>query len=188
MELIPEQFDPYVENLSYLTEPPYLYYWSAALALLILLWIIRSYRQNHRPIVPFKSQGGSIEIAPKTLRGIIQQTVKSVDGVEKVHCRHYVRSRGLRVKIGIHLHASARLKEVESEIKNQIRSVLWEQFGMERIEPIDIKVTRLIGDHDSPPRPAESTDPESTPEPVREHEGDHETESTGEPFKESKTP
>lgn len=146
MDIIPEQIKPYLDDLSHLTEPPYLYMWTTVLVLLVILLLIRSYRRSHRPIVPFKSQGGSVEIAPHTLRGIIQQTVLGVEGVHKVNCRHSVRGRALKVKVAIHLHASARLKEVESEIKKQIRALLWEQFGMEKIEPIDIKVVKLVGE------------------------------------------
>lgn len=154
MDILPEQIKPYVENLSHLTEPPYLYMWTSVLALLLVLYLVRSYRKSRRPIVPFKSEGGSVEIAPHTLRGIIQQSALSVDGVEKAHCRHYVQGRGLKVKVAIHLHATARLKEVENDIKKQIRAVLWDQFGMEKVDPIDIKVVKLVGEA---PRPNNQT-------------------------------
>ncbi|MCC5834477.1 MAG: hypothetical protein JJU20_07075 [Opitutales bacterium] len=146
MDIFPEQIQSYLDELSYLTEPPYIYLWTTIIVLLVVLYLIRSYRRSHRPIVPFKTEGGSIEIAPHTLRGIIQQSVLTVAGVQKVNCRHYVRGRSLKVKIAIHLQATARLKEVESEIKKQVRGILWEQFGMENIEPIDIKVVKLVGE------------------------------------------
>lgn len=149
--IVPEQIKPYLESLSHLTEPPYLYMWTSVIALLLVLYFVRSYRKSRRPIVPFKSEGGAVEIAPHTLRGIIQQSALSVEGVEKAHCRHYVRGRSLKVKVSIHLHASARLKEVENDIKKQIRAILWEQFGMEKVDPIDIKVVKLVGEP-NPPR------------------------------------
>lgn len=134
------------DALGHLLEPPYLQMMGGAFVLLVVVFLVQRWRYNHRPIIPFRSQGGHVEIAPQTLRGILQYAAASVDGVEKAVCRHYPRGRALKVRVSIHLRASARLKDVESGIKRQIRDILNEQFGMERVEPIDIRVVKLIGE------------------------------------------
>lgn len=137
---------PYIDSLSHLIHGPYPYMVGLAVLLLLIIWVTHCWRQNHRPIIPFKTEGGTVEIAPQTLRGIIQHTTHSVEGVEKANCRHYVRGKGLRVKVAIHLRASSKLKDVEARIKSQIRTTLFEQFGMENVDPINIRVVKLIGE------------------------------------------
>jgi len=135
-----------VDALQHLLNPPYLYFAAIALVCLALLWGMRSYRRSHKGIVPFKSEGGSIEIAPQTLRGVMQNAANSVEGVEKAACRHFVRGRNVGVKVGIHLRANHKLRDVECCIKQRIRSTLSDQFGMEQVEPIHIRVTRIVGE------------------------------------------
>lgn len=134
------------EILSHLIKAPYLYYAVAAVVLLIGFYVVYSYRRANQGIIPFKTQGGQIEIAPSTLRGVMQNAANSVEGVEKASCRHFLKGRSVGVKVAIHLRANSRLRDVEAHIKQCIRATLYEQFGMENIEPIHIRVTRIIGD------------------------------------------
>ncbi len=48
--------------------------------------------------------------------------------------------------MAIHLRANHRLRDVEATIKKRIRATLLDQFGMETVEPIHIRVTRIVGD------------------------------------------
>jgi uncharacterized alkaline shock family protein YloU len=131
--------------LSYLTEPPYSYYAAATASLLALLWILRSFRKSHRGIVPFKTQGGTIEIAPQTVRGILHNVVQSVDGVHKCSCTHFTKRDRIGIKVSIHLLANHSLRQVETTIKERIRSTLMDQFGMDTVDPINIRVARIVG-------------------------------------------
>ena len=134
------------DMLDYLIQPPYLQYGAILFVLLVVLYIYQAGRRAMRGIVPFKTQGGTIEIAPSTLRGVIQHAATSVEGVEKASCHHFARGQGVGVRVAIHLRANRRLKEVETGIKRRIRATLLDQFGMENVEPIHIRVTRIIGD------------------------------------------
>jgi hypothetical protein len=148
-----------LDNLQALIEPPLIYYAAAVLVLLLaLLYLIHRYRTAHKGIIPFKSQGGTIEIAPQTLRGVMQNAANSVEGVEKAACRHFVKGRRVGVKVALHLRANHRLKDVDNCVKARIRATLLDQFGMETVEPIHIRVTRIVGD------PVASV-PDSEPEP-----------------------
>lgn len=135
-----------IESLEHLLSAPYLYYAAVAVVLLVVLYLVRSYRRAHQGIVPFKTQGGTIEIAPQTLRGVMQNAVNSVEGVDKATCRHFMKGRNLGVKVAVHLRANHRLKQVESLVKERIRATLLDQFGMESVDPIHIRVTRIVGD------------------------------------------
>jgi uncharacterized alkaline shock family protein YloU len=135
-----------VESLQHLLTVPYLYYAVVAVVLLIALYLLRAYKRTNQGIVPFKSQGGTIEIAPQTLRGVMQNATNSVEGVERAACRHFLKGRNVGVKVAIHLRANHRLRDVESTIKKRIRATLLDQFGMETVEPIHIRVTRIVGD------------------------------------------
>ena len=139
-------FDNMVNLFGHLVEPPMLYWIVAGLVILVVLWVWYAYRRSTRGIVPFKTQGGTIEIAPGTLRGVIQNAAGSVKGVERASCRHFVKGRRVGVKVAIHLRANNRLKDVDAQVKRCIRNTLFEQFGMESIDPIHIRVTRIIGD------------------------------------------
>ncbi len=132
--------------LGYLTEPPWSYVGILTLIALIVLWVIYAYRKNTQGIIPFKTQGGTIEIAPSTLRGNMQHAVSNVEGVEKASCHHFLKSRRVGVKVAIHLQANSRLKDVEAQIKQCVKATLFEQFGMENIEPIHIRVSKIVGD------------------------------------------
>jgi len=135
-----------VNALQHLLSPPYIYFAALAVGFLVLLWFLRSYRRSHKGIVPFKSQGGTIEIAPHTLRGVMQNAANSVEGVEKAACRHFLKGRNIGVKVAIHLRANHKLRDVETTIKQRIRSTLMDQFGMEQVEPIHIRVSRIVGE------------------------------------------
>lgn len=135
-----------VEPLEHLLSTPYLYYAVVAIVLLVTLYLVHTYRKAHQGIIPFKTQGGTIEIAPQTLRGVMQNAANSVEGVERAACRHFVKGRNVGVKVAVHLRANHRLKDVESLIKKRIRATLLDQFGMETVEPIHIRVTRIVGD------------------------------------------
>jgi hypothetical protein len=151
--------------LQRLIHPPEVYYLCACiLVLLLVLYAIRRYRTSCKGIVPFKGQGGTVEVAPKTLRGLLQNAANSVEGVEKAHCRHFVKGRRLGIKVSLHLSAQSRLKDVELRVKRRIRDTLQDQFGMENVEPIHIRVTRIIGD---PLPTTPSTDFDEEPEPQR---------------------
>jgi len=146
METLTETFRCSVDTLQKWSTYPYFYQLAAALALLAcLLFLYIHWRRRHRGIEPFRSEGGRIEIAPHTVRSIVQYAAKGVHGVEYAQC-HLYPGRRLRVDIAIHLIASARLREVDTEIKERVRSALKQQFGIEQVSPINIRVKKLIGD------------------------------------------
>ncbi|MEY2999942.1 MAG: hypothetical protein RL648_156 [Verrucomicrobiota bacterium] len=130
---------------SHLLQPPYAYYAAVAASLFILLLVIRAYRKSHRAIVPFKTQGGNIEIAPHTLRSVMQSAAQSVQGVHKCACQHFIRRHQLGVRVKLQLQANHSLRDVDAAIKERIRTTLLEQFGMETVDPIHIRVSRIVG-------------------------------------------
>ncbi len=133
-------------SLHYLTTPPYLY-GAVGAALLLLLLLVLVFLRRWRSCIPaFESRDGAIEVAPKTLRTVMRNAVNSVEGVERASCRHFRHRRGIGVRVALHLRASHPLREVENQIKQRIRSTVSEQFGMAPIDPIHIKVTRIVGD------------------------------------------
>lgn len=134
------------DTLGHLLQAPYVYMVAVSIGLLAALYLVYSYRRSNQGIVPFKSQGGNIEIAPHTLRGVMQNAANSVEGVEKAVCRHFIKGRKVGVRVAIHLRANHRLRDVENQIKRRIRATLMDQFGMENVEPIHIRVSRIVGD------------------------------------------
>lgn len=138
------------DSLQHLITAPYLYMIGALVLLLAFLYVMVWYRRSRRGIIPFKSEGGSVEISPHTLRSVMQIAASNVQGVEKMECRHILRGNKLGAKVSIELRANYPLREVEAEIKARIRTGLNDQFGIERVEPIHIRVTKIIGEL-SPP-------------------------------------
>jgi uncharacterized alkaline shock family protein YloU len=135
--------------LEHLITPLFLYFAGIIFVLVLFLWLATAWRRNHRPIVPFKTEGGRVEIAPHTLRGILQYAARGVAGVERASCSHAVRRHGLAIRVSIHLRANANLRAVEAEIKRRVRATLQEQFGIEEVASIDIRVSKLVGSPES---------------------------------------
>lgn len=142
-------------SLSFLLHPPYAYLAALAGGLFVLLLILRRYRLSHRPIVPFKTQGGTIEIAPHTLRNVMQGAAQSVEGVHKCTCQHFVRRNQLGVRVTLQMQANHSLRDIDAAIKQRIRATLMDQFGMESVAPIHVRVSRIVGK----PLPQESYTP-----------------------------
>lgn len=154
-------WDLVVESVQHLGRPPYSYFAAVTVGLLVIIYLIHRYRRANRPIIPFRAEGGDVEIAPQTIRGIINGSAQRVMGVETSTCRYEQRGRKLRVQVVIHLRASAKLTDVSAEIKKRVRQALKSHVGMEPtdIDPIKIKVTKIIGDAvpiDDEPEPTES--------------------------------
>ncbi len=138
--------DRLIESLQQLIEPPAVYWLIGTILLgIVFLVMISRYRTRRRGIVPFKSEGGRIEIAPETIRNLIEHAAESVSGVEDVRCR--IR-QGRRLVINLFLTARApiRLQEMDSEIKRRIRTSLKTQFGLENVDSINTKITKVIGE------------------------------------------
>jgi len=139
METLSKLYGPFIE-------PPWIYLILIAVVFLLVLYVIYKYRRVNQGIIPFKTQGGTIEISPHTLRSVIQHATSNVKGVERASCHHFLKGRNIGVRIAIHLQANHRLKDVDASIKRMVRATLLEQFGMENIDPIHIRVTRIIGE------------------------------------------
>jgi uncharacterized alkaline shock family protein YloU len=127
---------------------PYRYGVLAVFALLILLVVIHRMIKARRPISLYRAEGGNVEIARLTLRGLIVGAANRVRGVDHAICHYDQRGRKLRVDVAIHLAGDARLKEVEDDLKKKIRRALEEQIGYEPndVQPINVRVTKIVGE------------------------------------------
>lgn len=157
-----------VDTLQHLIQPPYSYFCAIAVGLFLVLLLVRSYRRAHRPIIPFRAEGGDVEIAPQTIRGLVNGAALRVMGVETAHCQYFQKGRKLRIQLKIHLRASAKLTEVSTEIKRKVRHTLQTHIGMEPtdVDPIRIRVMKIIGDALPTEEPPERPTP--TPAPALE--------------------
>lgn len=136
------------EVFLFLYGEPYRYGVIAVVGLTVLLFIARRLLNARRPIILYRGQGGDVEIARPTLRGLIVGAASRVVGVDHASCKYDQRGRKLRIQISIHLSGGARLKEVEDDLKKKIRNALLQQVGYEPndVQPINVRVTKIIGD------------------------------------------
>ncbi|MEX0323316.1 MAG: hypothetical protein AB3N63_14235 [Puniceicoccaceae bacterium] len=153
-EALSKSYNYLLDLFQHLLEPEFLYPITIGAIILILLWMYYRYKRASQGIIPYKTQGGNIEIAPSTLRGVMQHAANSIEGVERASCRHFIRGRGVGVKVAIHVRSNSKLREIEAQIKGCIRATLFEQFGMEIVEPINIRVTKIVGDPVATPKEA----------------------------------
>ncbi|MCD8482191.1 MAG: alkaline shock response membrane anchor protein AmaP [Verrucomicrobia bacterium] len=128
-----------------MTQPPYLYAVIGLITAILLWWLIVRMRAANRGIVPFKSSGGRVEIAPQTIKTFLQHVVSEADGVEKAHCSFKQKSGRLAVTVKAQVKAQLPLRTIESDIKRRIRSSMRYQFSMENIDPINIRITHISG-------------------------------------------
>lgn len=140
------------------------------LALAVTIYLITRFRRANKPIIPFRAEGGDVEIAPQTIRGLINNSARSVSGVENAHCSYQQKGSKLNVVIKIHLLASSRLVEVEREIKQRVRQSLHLHVGMEpdNVKPIKVRVAKIVGEVQPLPSPSNYEPTESG---VEEMEG-----------------
>lgn len=145
------------ESLQFLLEPPLVFYVVGIfVAFILILYALSRYRRARRGIEPFKSNGGRVEIAPATVKMLIVHVVGDINGVEWVGCslRH---GRKLVVSLALHVRAVTPLREIETETKRKVRYALKHQFGIDQVDAVHIRVTKVIG---SPPVIEEEPEPE----------------------------
>jgi len=148
----------FLNSLQFLLSPPWLYYWGGTTILFaVVLLVLVKWRREHQGIVPFRASGGKVEIAPHTIRSVIKYAVETVEGVEQVVVATQQKGSKIAVTLKLHLLAAVPLKQVDAEIKRRIRKALVHQFGMEQIDPIHLKITKIVGD----PRPVEEVELEA---------------------------
>lgn len=135
---LPESWAPY-------TSTPYIEAILIGLVVLLLVVIVLLNKRWSKDIIPFKAKGGRIEMKPSSLRGILNSVSGSVEGVERVRSKYWQKGRKLGVKLWIQLHVTARLEDVETELKHRIRQTMKTQLGMDEVDPIHIKVTKIVG-------------------------------------------
>ena len=133
--------------LKFLPEPQGLYAFTIALVcgFSFLLFCLIKFRQSHGNITPFETDGGRVEIASKTLKTGIERAVAAHPAVKKVSSKHKLKGFRLAVNLKLQLRTGSRLKEVEAELKELIRTTLQEQFGIAEVEPINLQITRIVG-------------------------------------------
>jgi|TARA_B110000438_G_scaffold147884_1_gene142450 uncharacterized alkaline shock family protein YloU len=121
--------------------------WSLiGLIVLVIVWF--RFARARRPIVLQRSQGGNLEIARTTLRGLIIGASELIEGVDRATCKYDQKGSKLRVTVAIHLAGQARLPLVEEELKKAIRTTLQQHVGYEpsKVTPINVRVTKISGD------------------------------------------
>jgi uncharacterized alkaline shock family protein YloU len=131
-------------TVHYVTQP--LVWLICAVGVVLLLWL--KIRRARKPIILQRSQGGNLEIARTTLRGLIIGAAQRVSGVHHTSCKYHQKGRKLRVTVFIHLDAQARLPQVEEELKRGIRTTLQQHVGYDpsHVAPIHVRVTKITGD------------------------------------------
>lgn len=158
-----------------LLEPPLVYYLAALLlVLLFILFAAARHRARNRPIVPFESEDGRIEISPGTVRGLIEKTVEQMDGIESVRCRMR-QGRRIGIDLAIVARAPIRLQVMDAAVKERVRSTLATQLGLEDLESVNIQVKRVLGEVGPAPAAAEPNRESNTLSGVRNgaDDGDH---------------
>lgn len=134
-----------MEALAQYWQPPIVYavggfIVAAATAIAVLKW-----RASNRGVVPFKSEGGRVEVAPHTIRSFLQHVVSEVDGVEKAQCTFKQRGPKLQIDVKAKVQARLPLRTIETEIKRSIRASMRHQFNMTNVDPINIRITQISG-------------------------------------------
>lgn len=117
-----------------------------ALLVLTIIWL--RFSRARKPIILQRSEGGNLEIARTTLRGLIIGASERIDGVDHATCTYDQKGSRLRVTVSIHLAGQARLPAVEEELKRSIRTTLHQHVGYEpsKVAPINVRVTKISGD------------------------------------------
>lgn len=120
----------------------------ALLGVLVLVVVWFRFARKRRPIILQRSQGGNLEIARTTLRGLIIGASEMIDGVDRATCKYDQKGSRLRITVAIHLAGQARLPVVEEDLKKAIRKTLHQHVGYEpsKVTPINVRVTKISGD------------------------------------------
>lgn len=134
-----------MEELLKYVHPPYIYAIAGAVIVVGSTMAYLNWKASNKGIVPFKSEGGRVEIAPHTIRSFLQHVVSEVDGVEKARCTFKQRGPKLQIDVAAKVQARLPLRAIETEIKRCIRANMRYQFNMTNIDPINIRITQISG-------------------------------------------
>ena len=116
---------------------------AAALLLILLLWtmVIRFFKNRGKDVIAFEDESGTVTISKHALKTLIFNKCNRVVGVQNP--RPTIKCQGnkimIRVKVGI--KEGSNLREIREILRVQLEESLRSDFGLERLDTIDVHVT-----------------------------------------------
>jgi len=127
-------------DLSYLIDPPYSYFWVAAIGLLVIYFLFRI--RPPSKIRAFRGDTGYVMVSRHALLELVYSACEQLPEVRKPSVR--IRSkRKLHLQVRIQVDGSARLRDTSSFLQTHLKDALENNLGMERLGTIEVVVTGI---------------------------------------------
>lgn len=137
-------FQPLIELVQ--AEP---YAWLAALFLLIILvqWLV-FLRVTRKPksIEARRGGDGSVTIVRSAITGLVQKAAEQHRGIAKCHPTVANRRDNIDLALKLQVRADAHVGELTEELTEELRNLMRDRLGIERVGTINHTITGFVGD------------------------------------------
>ena len=142
MEIICTQFLPTeIWELTFpaaIREPFYQIVASLFFALLLLLYLLRKFRQEL--ILAFSDEEGAVQITPNALHELVRKSCENLDAVHSPTTK-ILRLRGkLRLHVRLRVDAECNIKETRTALRKRVELVLVGNLGLRNFGGVDVVV------------------------------------------------
>ena len=117
----------------------------SALALFILLLIIRKIKNYRKPIKLFDNRVGVVEVSRKALDELVQSVCYSLGALNRPDVDIYTRRGRLCMSVSLKLESGQKLTDATAEIQTALTSAFREHLGVEKLGRIDVRVLGFKG-------------------------------------------
>ena len=142
MEIICTQFLPTeIWELTFpeaIRKPFYQIVASLFFALLLLLYLLRKFRQEL--ILAFSDEEGAVQITPNALHELVRKSCENLDAVHSPTTK-IVHLRGkLRLHVRLRVDAECNIKETRTALRKRVEMVLVGNLGLRNFGGVDVVV------------------------------------------------
>ncbi len=116
-----------------------------ALALAVVLVLIRKIKSGRAPIKLFDNRVGVVQVSRKALDELVQSVCYSLGALNRPDVKIYTRRGRFYMTVALKLESGQKLQDATQEIQNALTSAFREHLGVEKLGRIDVKITGFKG-------------------------------------------
>lgn len=132
-------FSELYDTIQQLPQPEFLYICGAALALLVILFLL--VRRQPKNVVAYVTENGRVMVSRHAIIELVQTSCEQMQDVSKPQVKIKVKGQTTHFEIRIKLLSGGRLRHIEQTLQSHLRTALTENLGIESLGRINIIAT-----------------------------------------------